>query len=287
MKAIANIIRFIVITILTVCMISIGIITIVSSTILDQSYVIQKLEETNFYAEMYDLVKSNFENYIYQSGLDEEVLNDICTQEKVKKDINIMLSNIYQGTNEKIDTTEIANNLNAKIDQLGIKNSKNQKAINEFVKHICDEYTNTLVHTKYEDNINEIYNKTTKILDKLYNTIVIVLIILIILLIVINIKQISKALQGIGIAFLATSAFDLIACNIVESKVDIQGIKIFNDTFSKIIVSIIQEIVDQIKSIGAGALVVALVLIVIYAVIVAIRKSEDKKEEKTTDKIGG
>ena len=284
MKVIANIIRFIVITILTVCMISIGIITVVSSTILDQSYVMQKLEENNFYSEMYELVKSNFENYIYQSGLDEEILNDICTQDKVKKDINIMLSNIYQGTNEKIDTTEIANNLNAKIDQLGIKNSKNEKAINDFVKHICNEYTDTLVHTNYEDNINEIYNKTTKVLDKLYNTIVIILIVSIIVLIIINIKQIRKIIQGIGMAFLATSTFDLIACNIVESKVDIQGIKILNDTFSKTIVSIIQEIVDNIKTMGVGALVVAIVVIIIYSIIEANKNAENRTEEKTTDK---
>ena len=75
MKVITNIIKFIVLTILTLCIVSVGIITIVSSTILDQSYIMQKLEETNFYSDTYELVKSNFENYIYQSGLDEEVLN--------------------------------------------------------------------------------------------------------------------------------------------------------------------------------------------------------------------
>ena len=77
-------------------MISLGVMTIVFSTILDKNYVMQKLEETNFYADTYELVESNFENYIYQSGLDEEVLKNICTEEKVKKDINIMLSNIYR-----------------------------------------------------------------------------------------------------------------------------------------------------------------------------------------------
>ena len=60
MKVITNIIKFIVLTILTVCIVSVGIITIVSSTILDQSYIMQKLEETNFYSDTYELVKSNF-----------------------------------------------------------------------------------------------------------------------------------------------------------------------------------------------------------------------------------
>ena len=127
MKVITNIIKFIVLTILTLCIVSVGIITIVSSTILDQSYIMQKLEETNFYSDTYELVKSNFENYIYQSGLDEEVLNDICTKEKVKQDLNLILTNIYQGTDKKIDTTEIADKLNANIDKLDIRNSKNSK----------------------------------------------------------------------------------------------------------------------------------------------------------------
>ena len=284
MKVITNIIKFIIITILTICMISIGIITIVSSTILDQSYITQKLEETNFYSETYELVKSNFENYIYQSGLDENVLTDICPKEKVKQDLNIILSNIYLGTNEKIDTTEIANNLNANIDKLGIKNSKNEKAINQFVEHICNEYTDTLIHTKYEENINTMYNKITVGLNKLYNIAVIILVVAIIILVIMNIKKSSKNIQNIGIALFATSIFNLIACNIVKTKVNIQGIKIFNDTFSKAIVTIIQDVLEKITSLGVGALVVSILLILIYAMIIASKKSEDKKEEKTIDK---
>ena len=134
MKVIINLLKFISITILTICLIILGITTIATSTILSKNYVTQKLEETDFYSGTYKLVESNFENYIYQSGLDEDVLKNICTQEKVKNDINIMLSNIYNGSNQTIDTTEIAENLNANIDKLGIKNNQNENAINEFVK---------------------------------------------------------------------------------------------------------------------------------------------------------
>ena len=284
MKVITNIIKFIVLTILTVCIVSVGIITIVSSTILDQSYIMQKLEETNFYSDTYELVKSNFENYIYQSGLDEEVLNDICTKEKVKQDLNLILTNIYQGTDKKIDTAEIADKLNANIDKLDIKNSKNSKAIEQFVTHICDEYTNTLIHTKYENDINEMYSKVTKLLDKLYNAIVIVMVVDIIILIIINIKKSRKIIQDLGIALLSTSVFNIIINNIVNSKVNIQGIKIFNDTFSNSIISIIQEVLEKILSFGIGALVISLILIAIYAGITAKTELQDKKEEKTTDK---
>lgn len=277
MKVLKNLLKFIFITILTICIISLGIITIAFSTILDKNYVMQKLEETNFYADTYELVGSNFENYIYQSGLDEEVLNNICTEEKVKQDINIMLSNMYNGTNQEIDTTEIANNLNANIDKSGIKNKQNESAIQQFVSHICDEYTNTLVHTKYETQINNMYTKVTEALDQIYEIILIVLAVDMIAIIAINNKKISKDIQHIGIALFATSAFELSVWQIVTSKIDIQGIKIFNDVFSKSIVTIIQEIINQIVSLALGTFVISIIFIAIYATI-AVYKTSNKKD---------
>lgn len=278
MKVLKNLLKFIFITILTICMISLGIITIAFSTILDKNFVIQKLEETNFYADTYELVESNFENYIYQSGLDEEVLKNICTEEKVKQDINIMLSNMYDGTNQEIDTTEIANNLNSNIDQLGIKNNQNESAIQQFVSHICDEYTNTLVHTKYETQINNMYTKVTEALDQIYEIILIVLAVDMIAIIAINNKKISKDLQHLGIALFATSAFELSVWQIITSKIDIQGIKIFNDVFSKSIVTIIQEILNQVASLALGTLVISIIFIAIY-VAISVNKKSTKKDE--------
>lgn len=284
MKVLTNIIKFILLAILTICMVSIGIITIVSSTVLDQTYITQKLEETNFYAETYELVKSNFEKYIYQSGLDEVVLENICTEQKVRQDINMMISNIYAGTEQKIDTTEIANNLNNNIDKLGIKNSKNEKAIEQFVTHICDEYTDTLIHTNYESKINAEYVKIKEIANKAYNAILIVLVVDIILIIVMNIKKISKNIQDIGIAIGTTGIFELISYKIIVSKVNISGIKIFNDTFSKTIVTILEDILSKIVSLGLITLVISIILIIIYAIIVFCKKTEEKVEKVTTDK---
>lgn len=280
MKVLTKTIKFILVTILTICLISIGIISIVSSTILDKTYITEKMEETNFYKETYELVKSNFEKYIYQSGLDEEVLENICTEEKLQKDINTIISNIYDGTDEKINTTEIETNLNANIDKLGIKNSKNQKAIEQFVKHICDEYTETIIHTKYESQINAQYQKVISLLTKIHNVIMIILIIDAILLIIMNIKTASKIIQDLGIALFSSSIFKLSVCFIIMSKVNIEGIKILNDIFSKTLVTIITDVFTKIMSLGIGALLIAIILIIIYAII-SVNK---KNEEETTDK---
>ena len=100
-------IRYVLSALLTISLIILVLVSLISSTILNEKYVLNKLEETNYYSNIYETVKSNFENYIYQSGLDENVLNDIVSQEKVKEDTKSIISHIYNGLEEKIDAEKI------------------------------------------------------------------------------------------------------------------------------------------------------------------------------------
>jgi len=283
MKVLVNLLKFIFIMILTVAIIGVGLVTLTFSTVLNKDYVIQKLEETDFYSGTYKLVESNFENYIYQSGLDEEVLKEICSQDKVKKDINIMLNNIYSGTNQSIDTTEISEKLNANIDKSGIKNKQNESAINEFVKHICQEYTDTLVHSKYETEINKMYNKINTLLNKVYNTLLIVFVIDLILIIIINKKKISKDIQALGIALMSASIFQIVACQIITSNVDVKNIKIFNDVFSNCLVTIIQDVLNKINSLALGTCIFAVIILGIYVSIKVNKKTKDEPEQNEAE----
>lgn len=283
MKVLVNLLKFIFIMILTVAIIGLGLFAIAFSTVLNKDYVVQKLEETDFYSGTYKLVESNFENYIYQSGLDEEVLKEICSQDKVKKDINIMLNNIYSGTNQSIDTTEISEKLNANIDKSGIKNKQNESAINEFVKHICQEYTDTLVHNKYETEINKMYNKINTLLNKVYNTLLIVFFIDLILIIIINKKKISKDIQALGIALMSASMFQIVACQIITSNVDVKNIKIFNDVFSNCLVTIIQDVLNKINSLALGTCIFAVIILGIYVSIKVNKKTKDEPEQNEAE----
>lgn len=282
MKVLTNLLKFILIVVLAVCSIAIGIIQIVTQTVLNKNYIIQKMEETNFYSETYKLVQSNFEKYIEQSGFEENILENICTEEKVKQDINLMISNIYEGANKTIDITEISDNLNANIDKLNIRDSKNQKAIEQFVEHICQEYTDTLVHTKYENDINKFYKEIVIKKDKIEKIVIIALVIDVIVILIVNNKNIEKDFQSIGIAIFSSSAFELIACQIINLRVSIKGIKIFNDAFSDMIVAIIQNVISKVVSFGIATLMIAIILIIINAIIIffSIRKDERKREWK-------
>lgn len=282
MKVLTNLLKFILIVVLAVCSIVIGIIQIVTQTVLNKNYIIQKMEETNFYSETYKLVQSNFEKYIEQSGFEENILENICTEEKVKQDINLMISNIYEGANKTIDITEISDNLNANIDKLNIRDSKNQKAIEQFVEHICQEYTDTLVHTKYENDINKFYKEIVIKKDKIEKIVIIAMVIDVIVILIVNNKNIEKDFQSIGTAIFSSSAFELIACQIINLRVSIKGIKIFNDAFSDMIVAIIQNVISKVVSFGIATLMIAIILIIINAIIIffSIRKDERKREWK-------
>ncbi len=282
MKVLTNLLKFILIVVLAVCSIAIGIIQIVTQTVLNKNYIIQKMEETNFYSETYKLVQSNFEKYIEQSGFEENILENICTEEKVKQDINLMISNIYEGANKTIDITEISDNLNANIDKLNIRDSKNQKAIEQFVEHICQEYTDTLVHTKYENDINKFYKEIVIKKDKIEKIVIIAMVIDVIVILIVNNKNIEKDFQSIGTAIFSSSAFELIACQIINLRVSIKGIKIFNDAFSDMIVAIIQNVISKVVSFGIATLMIAIILIIINAIIIffSIRKDERKREWK-------
>lgn len=283
MKVLINLLKFIFIMILTVAIIGLGLVTIAFSTVLNKDYLVQKLEETDFYSGTYKLVESNFENYIYQSGLEEDVLKEICSQDKVKKDINIMLNNIYNGANQSIETTEISEKLNANIDKLGIKNKQNESAISEFVNHICQEYTDTLVHSKYETEINKMYNKINTMLNKVYNTLLIVFVVDLILIIIINRKKILKDIQALGIALMSASIFQIVACQIITSNVDVKNIKIFNDVFSNSLVTIIQDVLNKINSLALGTCIFAIIILGIYVSIKVNKKTKDEPEQSEAE----
>ena len=281
MKIVINILKFIIMLILVVCILFFGIKNIVLSTIMDKDYVLNKLEETNFYSGTYELVESGFENYIAQSGLEEEVLNNICTEEKIKNDIGIIINNIYNGTNEEIDTTEIANNLNANIDKLDVRTSQNKSALDKFVQQICTEYKNTILNTKYENTINEILNKTTNLLEKLQTIVTIVTIISVICLILLNIKNISKLVGNIGTVLLSSSVTILVVINLINANINISAIKLFNNVFSSSIVTILQDILSKVNKFGIIILITSIVVILINAIINFIKtnQKEEIKEE--------
>lgn len=280
MKIIKEVLKYILVFSLVVCIIIIGIIKIFSLTILNKEYVMMKFEEENFYQGIYELVEENFQHYIEQSGLDDSVLSDICSLEKVKQDIDLILSNIYNGASEEIDTTSIAEKLNSNIENNNIKNRENELAIQQYIEYICQEYNNTIIHTGYENQLNKLYINIEDKAERLTKICLAIIILDAICIILINNKEIFKNLHEIGIAMFSSGTFYIIVCKIINSKIEIQGIKMFNDVFSSMLVKIIQEVMNKIIFLGIGLVVIALICIIINAILVSINVAKDERKIK-------
>ena len=265
MRIIKKIIKIIFSAILTISILLYILINLLSSTILKESYILSKLDQANFYQKVYEEVNSNFEKYIYQSGFDENVLNNVITEEKVKEDFKIIIDNIYNGTNQDINTETIKTNLTNNINsQLGANVSKTQQnSIDSFVDTILNEYTQTILHTQYENKINKAYTQINKYINLAKKALLIIMAVLIILLILLNLKRLYRGVSYIGISMLSSGILLCIADIFIKMKVDIKNIVILNDTISKIIINVITELLANILKDGIILLVSGIVLIII------------------------
>lgn len=265
MRIIKKIIKIIFSAILTISILLYILINLLSSTILKESYILSKLDQANFYQKVYEEVNSNFEKYIYQSGFDENVLNNVITEEKVKDDFKIIIDNIYNGTNQDINTETIKTNLTNNINsQLGANISKTQQnSIDSFVDTILNEYTQTILHTQYENKINKAYTQINKYINLANKALLIIMAVLIILLILLNLKRLYRGVSYIGISMLSSGILLCIADIFIKMKVDIKNIVILNDTISKIIINVITELLSNILKDGIILLVSGIVLIII------------------------
>ena len=185
-----------------------------------------KLQQQDYYEKIYEETKSNFENYIHQSGLDEEVLENIVTKEKIEKDTRKIINNIYNGMDEKVDTEEIKNKLNKNINNSlnGKISSTQQKSIDTFVDTICKEYETTISHTNYEKKINNMLNQINKYIDLAKKAILVIIGVSIILLVLLTIKRIYRITAQMGTAFIIDGLILILAKKYISSKIKIDPI---------------------------------------------------------------
>lgn len=282
MKILLNIIKFIIAIILTICVITLIIVNIASSTILNKEFILGKLDETNYYANIYTAVKSDFENYIYQSGLDESVLENIVPAEKIESDTKTIINNIYDGTNEDVDVTEIETNLRNNIENSLDYNlsATQQRTVNEFINRITQQYKDTITKTSYEDSINNMLEKARNIVDKLQKVSIIGIAVSFLIIIILSIKNLIAGLMLIGSTLISSGVFYILVNMIINAKVKIQNITILNDAISISLREIISTILKNLTTIGITLSIVGFVIIIIFAIIRSSKKEERENVEQ-------
>lgn len=280
MKVLKKIITFILMLILTISTLTYIIIKLINNSIMNETYILSKLSENDYYEKTYDQIESNFENYLQQSGLDEEVLKNIITKEQIKKHTQSILTKMYDGTNEQISTDQIKENLNENIKKsLGNRNLSPQEntAIEQFVNVICEEYQKTILHTGYEQSIFNIYQKINKYIDITEKIMLLTSGVSIILIIIIRSKRTYKGVSCIGAALLSTGGLILGLHIWIKTKVDLSKISILNEAFSDVIKDILQQNASELIKNGITFTIIGLIIIIIPNIIHNLKKYKRQK----------
>ena len=280
MRIFKRIIKYIIAIILTIATIIYITINLLSSTILSKEYVINKIEEIGYYDKIYESVESNFENYIYQSGLDENVLENIVSKEKIREDTNLILNNIYDGAEKEIDVQEIEDNLNKNIEtSLGNQrlNATQQKSIETFVEQICNEYKDTISNFNYENQIYNAIAKIRQVIELGKKVVLITIIVCVILIIVLSLKRLYRVLMYLGVSLVASGTFFVIVNLFINANTSLQHILILNDTISEVLRNILSDILSSELNTGLIMLGIGLVFILISNVVHSRRKYRYEK----------
>jgi len=240
---------------------SITIIFSLKLTILNEKYVIKKLEKTNYYEYVYEETKNTMTYITKKSSIPSEVLENTFSLEDIKKDVNSFIKSFYKGEKVNINTEHLKENLN--------KNLENQ----EIEQNKLTDYTNKMISTyKNEIRLMNSFEENSIILNK-YNKISTILLLLLIadltVLIIINKKIFKKAEYNV---LLYTSALSLIGTNIFINILNINNLFIYNNKVSQILKTIINSF--QIKNF-------MFILLYIILGLKIIEKNNKEPEEET------
>ena len=251
---------------------------VIGNNCTNKNNVLKKFEQINFYNSIYEEVRDGFENYIYQSGLDINIIDKICTKEKVKNDILIVINSMYGEENSTIETTEIRNNLDNSINEYvvsqGRKLSKQeQDNIEKFEDLIEESYKEEIgLYQKGSDKMARSMPRILNIIKKGQIISIGITALVLIILVVINSKKVSIAGSYVGSSLLSSGVIMVAIKNIVTSKIDIDNLVIFTKSLSNAVISIIFSILQMIQSFGIAYIIFGFVIIIFMSYIGTAQK---------------
>ena len=241
-------------------------IIIFSQTIFKQDFTIKMLEKENYYTKLYAQIIEKFKDNTIQSGLDDEVLNGIITEEQVEEDIKSLIAGIYNKSEYTINTEKVKERLNENIKKVIEKNKKDisnqeQQAIDIYVTTIGDIYSREIAYAQnYIPKVQEVFSKTQNIMQKVGVLLYISFGVIFALIIIINKKE---SIKYLSITAMSTGILLIIPTIMEKNIINTQNILLFNQTFSKVVVNIVETIMLKFLIFGIVFLVIGIALNVV------------------------
>ena len=263
---------------------------ILSNKILNKNYILSKMEEMQVYLQISRDVKDGFENFIYQSGLPEDTINDLFTDEMIKSDTNSIIDYIYDGTEIKLSDNIVKENLEKKISNY--IDSKKLK-LNQQGKQNIEEFESLIIN-EYKTNINYDVNNTLNLYQKIQETIkllkgfeeklnyipIIILVVLIIILIMINHNDLLVVIQFLSISSLSVGILLKMLVDLIYDNFDIDNLMFFSTAMTSLIISIIKEIIFTISDNSKLFVILGIIGIFITALLNGFPVKKDIKNHR-------
>ena len=251
---------------------------VIANQYTNKESMLKKFEEINLYHSVYEEVRNSFENYIYQSGLDINIIDKICTKEKVKNDILIVVNSMYGEGNSSIDSTEVRTNLDKAIKEYvesqGRKlSNEEEKNIQEFEDLIEEAYNEQI--GLYQKGSDQIARRLPQVLDiiKKGEIIAVGLTALVLIgLVVVNTKKVSIAGSYAGVSVLSSGVIMILTKSMITSKLDVDELIIFTKSLSNAVINILNSILSSIQTFGVWYIVLGILIIVCMNAVALIDK---------------
>jgi len=250
---------------------------------LDKDYLLSKMEETEVYLQISREVESGFEKYIYQSGLPEDIIKDLFTEDIIKNDVLSIVNCIYEGTEINLSSQTIRNNLDNKIEQYLVSegktlNEQGKENINKFEDLIVNEYdsivnTSTTLYTE----AHLVIEKLNVISNKIGNIPIITIGILVVLIILFNIKNLPLAINFLSISILTVGILIKVGITVINSNINIDNLLILTTSISNLIINIIKELIYQFDKNATLFVFLGVLGILIYSIFKVLKKEKISK----------
>ena len=257
-KAISYILAFI----LSLCTIAAIVLGYINSSFFNEINVRKAMRDTNYYYNIYSIIKETANDYVLQSGFDESVLENVITDIQVQSDMNRVVDCIYNNHKVEVDTEEIRKTLHENIqkqiqEQGHTVNESTQADIDEFENSIIDAYKSNMYYS--EQTVNKMSNHIHKIRRSITTSVIILCIVIAIL--AFAIFKINEPALGVSLIITGTIFVVLKTYSVVN--IAINNVLILNWAFSRTITFILNHLIQKIFTTGIIFIVIGVIAIVL------------------------
>lgn len=268
MKIVKGILNVVMAFLITLLILANFVVNVFNHTILNKEYMISQLEEKDYKQKIETDLKNEFENYQYQSGLPEEVFDDLYTTDMITQDLYSMVDSIYDGT----QITNHAEEIRSKIrENINAYLAQNDITLPEEGKENVAQFEDLMVEV-YEEKINmssQMIKKIAKVETEAETIVKVVkiglivgLIALLLFTVLLNRKTVASLLNTLLISVLASGILLKLVPWVMESNIDINHILILNQTLSDFIKDIATGILEKFDFYGFVLIAIGMIGIV-------------------------